>query len=284
MDNDLAPHSSHHGFTTAHGNGHGEGSRASEAVLRLSERDIRRHARARGPRAPIGWILVRQAYSETRLRLARQIRFRHRDNSKACDAYCAMRPDEFERVNARQAWANWRTIPRNLDGVLPTWPVTIVDLCCGTGQSTAVLAWYAAAGSRVLGLEYNPRFVDLARSRSYLGARGDAGDAVDVRFNAQSVLDTFRDADRAPLADRSIDLVNASGSVGCHFDTAATRILADEIDRVLKPRGLAMIDTGEAGTDAGTLSAIFVEKGFNVVHSAKSHPWDRYRQVCLRKA
>lgn len=279
MDNDLASSGTHEGMLAD-----AEGGRAADAVLRLSERDIRRHARARGPRAPITWILMRQAYSETRLRLKRKIRFRHRDNSKACDAYCAMRPDEFERVNARQAWANWRTIPRNLDGVLPTWPVTIVDLCCGTGQSTAVLAWYAAAGSRVLGLEYNPRFVELARSRSYLGARGGEGGAsVDVRFNAQSVLDTFRDDAGQPLAERSVDLVNASGSVGNHFDTAATRVLADEIDRVLKPRGVAMIDTGDAGTDAGTLSAIFVEKGFSVMHSAKSHPLDRYRQVCLRK-
>jgi SAM-dependent methyltransferase len=251
----------------------------SDTCRRLLARDIRTVAREHGPRTPIGIIVLKQAYAEARVRLCRQVNIRHRHNQAAVAAYCAMDADEFERINARQSWANWRTIPRNLDGRIPQRPVAIVDLCCGTGQSTEVLAYYAAPGSGVLGLEYNPAFVDRARSRRYLAYTGDTAE---VSFNAQSVLETFRHGDGSPVAPRSIDIVNASGAVGCHFDLAATQVLAAEVVRVLRPGGLAMIDSGKAGTPANELCGIFQEHGCEVLGQAKSHFMDRYTQICLR--
>ena len=45
----------------------------------------------------------------------------------------------------------------------------------------------------------------------------------------------------------SVDLVNSSGAVGCHFDVDSTELLAGEVARVLRPGGLAMIDSGPSG-------------------------------------
>lgn len=260
--------------------GQANGSGHYGRFLHFSARDIRRNARRNGPAQPIALIVARQALAETRLKLLKNIDFRHRRNRDACRAYCAMEGGEFENINARQAWANWRSIPRNLSGRLPSRAVNIIDLCSGTGQSSAVLAFYAPAGSSVLGLEYNAEFVEMARRRTY---RHGAGGGVTVTFRAQSVLDPFQAADGTPIPDASIDVVNASGAVGCHFDAAATATLAQEVRRVLKPSGLALIDAGSSGTSPDEVCGIFEACGFTVVNRAKSCVFDRYTQLCMQK-
>ncbi len=251
-------------------------------TLELTPRQIRRIARLRGPRQTLAGIVLRQAVTEYRLWLVRKVNFRHRDNGAAVSAYCEMDGDDFLGINARQSWANWRTVPRNLVGKLPNRPIRAVDLCCGIGQSTEVLACYAAPGSWLLGLEYSARFVDIARQRAR-GIRDDQGLPADVRFRAQSVLETFRDDDGQALADGSVDLVNASGAVGCHFDRAASAVLAREVARVLQPGGLATIDSGKSGTSSDDLRVLFAEHGMECIGEAHSCPFDRYRQLCLRK-
>jgi len=225
-------------------------------------------------------VFLRQAWAEARIRYWRHVRFRSRENEAARAAYARMEAWEFEGVNARQAWANWRTIPDNLEGRLPPRPVRALDLCCGTGQSTAVLAHHLGPGSDILGLEYNPRFVSLARSRVYPTREGVPAP---VRFRAQSVLETFRDVDGAPVADASVDLVNSAGAVGCHFDLRATAVLADEVARVTRLDGLAFIDSGRSGTSPADVRALFSARGFEEVHSARSCFFDRYLQICFRR-
>src|SRR5262245_20670589 len=92
--------------------------------------------------SPLGVVkmLVRQACYEARVRGLRKIPFRSSRNDVACRAYAAITVREFEAINERQAWANWRTIRRNLAGRVPRRPLRAVDLCCGTGRSTEVLA------------------------------------------------------------------------------------------------------------------------------------------------
>ncbi len=223
---------------------------------------------------------LRQAWHETRVRRLRHIQFRSRENDKAREAYAAMDPWEFEGINARQAWANWRTIARNLGGRVPRRPLRALDLCCGTGQSTAVIAHHLAPGSEVLGLEYSLRLVAVARSRSYPTA---SGELLRVRFRAQSVLEAFRDEEGAVMADGSVDLANSCGAVGCHFDPEATRTLAAEVARVVRPGGLAAIDSGRSGTGHADLRAIFADHGFEAIHRARSCFLDPYLQVCFRK-
>jgi SAM-dependent methyltransferase len=249
-------------------------------VLRLGETKLRRTAEERAPAAGLLRIVVRQAWQELRLRCWRRVRFRSRAKDQVRRAYRAMETWELEGVNARQAWANWRTIPRNLDGRAPAGPLRAVDLCCGTGQSTEVLACYLAPGSRILGLEANPRFLEAARSRRY---RTFAGEPARVEFHVQSVLEAFRDAAETRLADGSVDLVNSSGAVGCHFDVADTSLLAREIARVLRPGGLALIDSGRAGTCEKRLREVFEGVGFKTAHRARSCALDRHPQVCFRK-
>jgi SAM-dependent methyltransferase len=245
---------------------------------RIGKDTIRISARRHGQGFNLPAIVLRQAASEAWVRLWRRAHFRADRNDDACRGYEAMTSGEFAGVNARQRWANWRTIPLNLDGALPDRPVTIIDLCSGIGDSTEVLAWYAPPDSRILGLEFNPGFAARAAARAYRDARGRS---VAVAFRVQSVLEEFR-GDDGTLAAASVDVVNSSGAVGCHFAPAAAATLAREVARVLRPGGLALIDAGAHGTDEATLARIFSNLGFTRVRSARSCLLDRYVQVCFR--
>jgi hypothetical protein len=71
--------------------------------------------------------------------------------------------------------------------------------------------------------------------------------------------------------------------VGCHFDARTTAVLATEVDRVLRPGGLALIDCGRDGTRPEELRGIFEGRGFRAIHRARSCLFDRYWQVVFRK-
>src|SRR5690349_4762697 len=130
-------------------------------MLTIAERDIRRH----GP----GHLLAvcwRQWRAERAL-ARRGVHFRTVDPVAVAAAYAAMSDQEFEAINGRQDWANWRTIPRALSGHVPDRPLRVLDLGCGTGSSTRVLAFYSPAGSHVTGYEIAPDLVTIARRRTY---------------------------------------------------------------------------------------------------------------------
>lgn len=245
----------------------------------FDEAVIRRAARRHGP-GPIAWLALRYASAAARLRIVQKIHFRQANNAGACAAYEAMDPVDFATINGRQAWANWRTIPRNLSGRLTGRPVRVLDLCCGSGDSTAVLAHFCPSGSRILGIEFNPRFVAIAQRRHF---RDRFGSPASVAFRSQSVLEPFRDEDGGLLPAHSVDLVNASGAIGCHFDTAATERVAVECSRVLRSGGHALMDVGREGTSARELLDVFIPRGFVLVGQARSCALDRCRQLCLLK-
>jgi SAM-dependent methyltransferase len=232
--------------------------------------------------SPLSFVLMlaRQACQEAKVRGMRGIAFRASANADARRAYARLTLDEFEAINQRQAWANWRTIRRNLAVWGPARAVRAIDLCCGTGRSTEVLAYYLEPGSEVLGVDSEERFVAEARTRRY---RDRHGAEAAVSFACQSVLEPLREAAGELVAPASVDVANSSGAVGCHFDPAATALLADEVERVLRPGGLALIDCGPDGTRPGALVAIFEERGFDAVSKARSCALDRYWQVCFRK-
>jgi len=223
---------------------------------------------------------LRQLWTEGKLLVLRGINFRSRDNAAAREAYGRMQLREFEGINARQRWANWRTIPKNLEGRLPQSALFTVDLCCGTGDSTEVLAYFLPEGSKILGIEFNSEFVRSAEKKRF---QHWSGKPMDVSFRAQSVLETLCDATGTPLVDSSVDLVNSCGAVGSHFDPSMTRILSQELCRVLKVGGLALIDSGLPGTNRKQLQEIFASQGFEVLGVAKSSVLDLFTQVCFRK-
>jgi SAM-dependent methyltransferase len=228
-------------------------------------------------------LFLKQAWAEFTVKYRTRLRFRNDRNDEAVRAYCAMTESEFEGINARQKWANWRTIPRNLCGRLPLRPCRAVDLCSGAGHSTEVLAHYLPRGSEILGLEFNPVFVAYAARRTY---KGPDGKPARVVFHSQSVLDTFRDSLGRPLADGSVDLVNSCGALGIHFDAASIDRLAAEIARVLRTGGLATVDSGTAGREGirtEEMIRIFEKHGFEARSFARSCFLDRFTQIGLVK-
>lgn len=257
-----------------------EGFCADSEYLRIDPLIVRRAARAHGPRTPLVLLWLRQKYYEWMMRFWKHIRFRHTQNPAVCAAYEAMAINEFAAINALQCWANWRNTPRLLDGRVPDRPLRVLDLCSGTGQSTAALAYYCPPHSAILGLEHNARFVEAARARRYATSNGHA---VRVEFRAQDVLETFKDEAGAVLPAASFDLIHSTGAIGCHFDEIATARLAPECTRVLRSGGLLAFDTGRKGTTRAQLLRIFEPLGFGLAGAWKSCVLDRHLQVALRK-
>ena len=189
-----------------------------------------------------------------------------------------MTEDEFDAINGRQEWANWRTIPRSLSGLLPNRPLRIIDLGSGTGGSTRVLAHFAPAGSSIIGYELARPLVNIARRRSY---NYRTGQPANVQFVCQGITEPFRDPHGELLAPQSIDVASASGIVGHHLDAAAASNLAAELRRVLVAGGLALLDPGRTLPD-GPLTAIMREHGFQRLRRRRSSLFDRYGQVAYR--
>lgn len=247
------------------------------------ENVLRRNARHRLGGTSLLGIVLKQAFSEKfLLRVVKGVNFRHSENIQATRAYRAMSISEFEGINARQQWANWRTVPRNLNGRIPAKPLFAIDLCCGVGHSTEVLACYLPQGSSILGIEFNPDFVAQARARKEKYRHQD-GALQEARFVAGSVLETFRDEKGAAVPAASIDVVNCCGAVGVHFKPEAARTLVEEVARVVKPGGIAMIDSGPHGTNPRELTGIFESLGFERINAVRSCFVDYSLQICFRK-
>ncbi len=225
-------------------------------------------------------VVLRQLRAEFLVSI-RRVFFRRNDNFAAVRAYCAMSVPEFEGINARQRWANWRTIPRSLLGRLPAGPCRALDLCSGVGHSTQVIAYCLPRGSEVLGLEFNPTFVAAASRRDY---RDASGHRVKTTFRAQSVLESFRDVRGHALPDGGLDVVNSCGALGIHFTAEQIDRLAGEIARVLKPGGIAAVDAGKAGVGREQMVGIFERRGFVLLDAAKSCFLDRFTHLSFRKS
>ncbi len=256
-------------------------SNSSVPALVFDEDTIVRLARSRLSNSNVIKIALKQAYFEQVIRLKKKVSFRFRENAEAREAYRVMDEKEFEGINARQQWANWRAIPKALSGHLPNHPQKTLDLCCGVGHSTEVLACYLPKGSEILGLEFNPFFVDVANKRAF---KDQSGGTVKTAFRAQSVLDPFCDVSGKTIAASSIDLVNSCGAIAHHFDAEATTKVMKEVARVLKSGGLATIDSGRAGTSPETLTQIASGLGLVRLAAAKSCFIDTATQICFKKA
>ena len=225
--------------------------------------------------APSNILLVcwRQWRAERGL-ARRGVRFRSTDPAAVAAGYAAMSAAEFDAVNGRQDWANRRTIPRALAGRVPSRPWRALDLGCGTGTSTRVLAACAPAGSDVTGYELAAPLADFARRRAY-------APGVAVRFVCQGITEPLRDAEGQRVPDGSIDVVNSSGVIGHHLDAAAVSVVAAEVRRVLAPGGLAVLDDGPTVPTA-VLTERMRALGFEVLGRYKCWPLATSAQVAFR--
>ena len=243
------------------------GETAPAGPLRCPPAEVKRA----GP-GDLPGVVWRQWRTERALR-RRGVRFRSDDPATVAAAYAAMTAAEFDAINGRQAWANWRTIPASLDGLLPDAPLRAVDLGCGTGGSTAVLAYLLPAGSEVLGVEFAEPLVRVARSRAFPNRTG----RVRVKFAVGSACGPFASSAGATLANASADLVNASGVVGHHLSGDDLAACLDEVARVLRPGGVAALDPGPTAS-ADVLKEGMADRGFRFARRTRSNPLDRCGQ------
>jgi SAM-dependent methyltransferase len=186
---------------------------------------------------------------------------------------------EFDAINGRQDWANWRTIPRALSGRVPDRPLCVLDLGCGTGGSTRVLAFCCPLGSQITGYEFAAPLLDVARRRSYVHR---SGEAARVTFRCQAVTEPFRQSDDTLVPDASVDVVNASGVVGHHLRPDTVGPLIAELRRVLVPGGLALLDVGPT-LGAAELIPLLTTAGFRVLGRWRSWLLDPTAQVAFQK-
>ncbi len=242
-------------------------------MLTIPQSEIRRHGPGRV--LAVWWRQRRVERALTR----RGVRFRATDPERVADAYAAMAPAEFAAINGPQDWANWRTIPRALSGHVPDRPLRVLDLGCGTGGSTQVLAFYCPTGSRITGYEFAAPLLAYARRRAY---RDCADRPARVDFVCQSLAESLREPDGTAVAGRSVDVVNASGVIGHHFDTGSIGPLIAELDRVLAADGVAMLDVGPT-LSGPELRAALERAGFTYLGHYRSWFGDRTGEMVFRR-
>ena len=236
-------------------------------MLTISEQEIRNHGPGR-----ILAVCWRQWRTERAL-ARRGIHFRATAFEQVLAAYAAMSQAEFDAINGPQDWANWRTIPRALNGHLPDRPLRVLDLGCGTGGSTCVLAFYSPLGSRITGYEIAEPMLAFARRRDY---RQRDGSPANVDFVCQGVTETL------PEPNASVDLINASGVIGHHLKPATIAPLIAEMQRVLTPTGVAMLDVGPT-LPGHELQRLMTEANFAYLGHYRSWFGDRTGEMVFRR-
>jgi SAM-dependent methyltransferase len=234
-------------------------------MLVIGEREIRRQGR--GNALATCW---RQWRAERRLQ-RRGAHFRDTHVERMAAAYRAMSEQEFDAINGRQDWANWRTIPRALSGHVPDRALRIVDLGCGTGSSTRVLAWYAPAGSQITGYELAESLLKFARRRDYRHRSGQVGRVDFVRQDMTAL--PLMQADGTFVPTGSVDVANASGVVGHHLQVDTVSPLIAELRRLLAAGGIAMLDVGPS-LGGRELRRLMQGAGFRCIGHYRSGWWD----------
>ena len=223
----------------------------------------------RGPLS-IASMFVRQVLTEFRLR-ARRLSFRTRDQAQLERSYGAMTPQEFEEVNAPQGLMNEFAIPRALAKYPHDRPWRLVDLGCGSGGSSAILARQAPPGSSLIGYDLSASLLDTARRRDL---RDCEGRPLPAEFVCQSITEPLRTPGGELLPAGSVDVSHAAGIVGHHLRPADLEMLARELRRVLAPQGLAILDSGPK-LGPRTLAQTMHAAGFELVARHRLLPFAR---------
>lgn len=217
----------------------------------------------------------------TEWRLKRQGMNFRADNPNVCSrAYARMSDDEFAAINACQEWANWRIIPRLVTRIQAQGPWSVIDLGCGQGVSTEVLAWYSPENSHFLGYDLCETALSRASLRKYSHS---SGQTAKVNFRRQQIDQTWQDSQGQPIADGSITLVNASGIIGHHLSSECVLALVTELSRVLAVDGWALLDVGPH-RGRHELSRLMSAAGFSCQRRARSWWLDPCGQLAFRRS
>ncbi len=209
--------------------------------------------------------------------------FRGQERDFVQRAYDGMGQHTFEIINGAQDWVNWRQIPRAMRGRIPEGAALIVDLGCGPGSSTRIIAWHGAPSWRIIGMDFSEDLIRQARHRVESGGFSTAsGKQPAVEFVVGSVVEPFRDASGTELADLSVDYVNSSGIVGHHLSRESFTSLATELRRVVKPHGFVSLDSGPH-LKGGIIRSVMERFGFVLRTKVRSVPLDPRPQLVFQK-
>ena len=104
------------------------------------------------------------------------------------------------------------------------------------------------------------------------------GKVAQVDFVCQGVTEPLRDAMGDLIPDGSVDVASASGVVGHHLNGVTVRPLIEELRRVVRKGGIAMLDVGPslAGVQ---LRQMMEAGGFQFLAHCKSGWWDPTGQM-----
>jgi SAM-dependent methyltransferase len=211
--------------------------------------------------------VLRQLTTERNLR-KRRVSYRTTHAGRVAEAYGSMTEDEFDAINGPQEWQNRHFIPRVIQSLRLIEPLIAVDLGCGSGQSSQVLASQLPAGSTLLGYDICDRLLARAALRTY---RGIAGAPLKAHFMNQSIAQPLLNTEGRLLDDKSVGLVHAAGVVGHHLAEADVRAMAAEIARALTPAGWVVLDAGPAMTRV-CLQEILAAHGFAMRQTLRAVP------------
>jgi SAM-dependent methyltransferase len=227
------------------------------------------------------WSLLRALWRQWRLERTFSSRSpRTVVASDARSAYDAMTPAQFDAFNGPQRWSHRRVIPRFVRSLLPPRPSTIVDLGCGSGDSTVWLTHTAEPGSHIVGYDFSAERLASACRRRYRHADGSVASTA---FVCQPITEPLRRADGSRLPANSIDLAFSSGVLGHHLTSVDVARLARELQRVLAERGIAVLDTGPA-LGRRRLDALMRAAGFATCAVRRLSPFNCRLQVAYRRA
>lgn len=224
------------------------------------------------------WVAFWKQWRAEQTLKRRGVTFRSSSAEVVAAGYDAMSADEFDDINSRQEWANWRVLPAILKGRLPNRPVSAVDLGCGTGASTQALAACCLAGSEILAIERSGRLLKRAVAREYRFRGGQAGA---VHLRQQSIALPWRYNNGSPLSGWEVDLIVSCGVLGHHFNRWTIGPVLAEMRRVLRPSGLACLDVGPS-LSPQELTKLMASVGFRPAAEGRSCLLDRNRHLLFQ--
>ncbi|MDX2148171.1 MAG: class I SAM-dependent methyltransferase [Planctomycetota bacterium] len=204
------------------------------------------------------------------------------DSWSVATGFESLSPRDFETYNLPQNWVERRTIPRALNRRVPAHNARVIDLGCGPGFSTRIIAHFAQPSWNILGFDFVAHYIAEASRHAAAGTiRNRDNLIIRPTFRVQSITETLA-TDSGPLEASSIDFAVAGGVVGLYLQPPDVATLALELCRVIKPGGYAALDSGPA-IPPHRLKHIMLDRGFAFVELIRSVAFDpRPKLVFMR--
>ncbi|TNC19270.1 class I SAM-dependent methyltransferase [Amycolatopsis alkalitolerans] len=120
-----------------------------------------------------------------------------------------------------------------------------VDYSCGTGLLTERILANYSSNTRILNADVSKKYLNIALNKF----RNDQRVAVRLlkRLHVESGFQSIRDVLDDALIKRGVDILTSTNAIHLYPDVAA---IAESWNRILRPGGLALINTGDMSNTA----------------------------------